>query len=200
MEEKLLQNAKKYFEDIRKMSGHNPFGSSLSDELTKLLRYALTSQYPINFLLSCGICFFSNLTCAIQVNELSKILCSSKSRINNCLKKENFVLISTPVPKEKSALENALKERGFKRLDIRSWAFRKFDAKSKVAYELKSHEECILYIEQISLIFDHRDPLRDLPLFESKAIQPQSVQQTNDRLLSYQKDVYTWTFIDDFYV
>ena len=198
MEEKLLSNVKKYYEDIRKRSGHSPFGSILTNELSTLIKFASTSINPLRFLLSCGICLFSSSICAIQVNELSKVLCSSRSRINNCLKKENFVLITTPLPHEKSALETTLKENGFQKgFDIRTWAFRKIDNKSKLCYDLKSNDKCILQIGQAPFLYDHRDQLKDLPLFESQAIQPQSVQQTNDRLLSYQKDVFTWTFTDD---
>ena len=191
-DETLMQNIKQYFEGHRKMTGHNPIQSDVDFELSVILRFGSTSQNPMEFLINSGICFFSNSIVALQVNSLTKVLSCSKSRLNNCLKKQNYEPISTPLPRQKEALESELKSCHTPFKDIRNWTFRKLPEHLKLAKELKANKNIIIEVDDLILA---QEP-KETTVMQQNELQPQ-ISQRNEIFLSFQKDVYTFTFYDD---
>ena len=195
MDETLIQNAKEYFSYLRK-STLNSLRSTIGYDLCILVRFSAQSNYPIDYLLHFGICFFSNNTCAIQINTFCKAISSSKSRVNNCFKQEKFTLIETPYQKEKIALETELKRVfGSQAFNIKTWTFRRIDENSNFLKELKGNPLSIVQLDEINL--QSKEQVQNLHQFESQALQPQILQPKNEIFLSYQKDVFTWTFYDE---
>ena len=193
-----LTSTKQYFVSLRERKIPNTQSSFLSDEFIILLRFARNSINPNLFLLHAGAIFYQNNICAVNLELLKDVLSCSKSRINNCFAKEEFTKIATPLSKEKNELEKLLRQDKTISSDIRRWTFRKINSNSNLSAYLNSNQFLLVQMEDQIPISLSKFPPQEIPLFEYQALQPHLQQEQGyEASLSFQKDVYTWTFYDD---
>ena len=119
METDTSQMIKQYFSLLRKEKGHNPEASPMDLELLLMVRYiSISSADPIQVLKKNGIILSGNKI-AINGNLLHVILESSRSRINNTLKRIGWNTIQLCNKDKQMLLQSVLNKN-----DCRNWTFR----------------------------------------------------------------------------
>lgn len=110
---------RQYFTLLRKEKGHNPDASPMDLELLLIVKFFnISSTTPIQLLKNHGIIISGNKI-AINGNLLHVILDSSRSRINNTLKRIGWNALQVS-NKDKQILLSIV----LNKADVRNWTFR----------------------------------------------------------------------------